>query len=95
MDPTGLHVFLALVEGRTDAEVEHVLAVGAATAHHIDQHKETEMKRFPFKLTEFLQESDHERYQAAVAEDNAKREAEARAWQQAEREAKAARKQGR
>lgn len=47
------------------------------------------MKRFPFKLTEFLQECDHERYQAAVAEDNAKRQAEARDWQ-AKQAAKAA-----
>lgn len=49
------------------------------------------MKRFPFKLAEFLQESDHARYQAAVAKDNAKREADARAWQ-AEQAAKAAAK---
>lgn len=32
--------FLALIEGRSDAEVEHALAVATAVAHHYDRFKE-------------------------------------------------------
>ena len=75
--------FLALTADRPASEVEHALAVAAAVAHHIDRQKETDMKRFPFNLAEYLRESDHERYQAAVAKDNAEREAAARAYEAA------------
>lgn len=35
--------FLALIEGRPAAEVEHALAVAAAVAHHYDRHRERRM----------------------------------------------------